>query len=166
MNTEQAVTPARLRELVSQAQALAAAVAAARDGLRTDPDEPTRRAGFRLDNAVGDVLDVADQMAATADDLARVRSRSICGADWGACPVHGDTLTFRAGTSWCKQLGCGRSWGYDRASTPCNEPTAFDVRDADGNGGPMCAGHTVGAREQLVGAVIRPLPSSSRGAAA
>lgn len=122
MNSE-AVTSAALRELVSEAQAVAAAIV-------------------------------------EASDLVRLGARAACPVPWGACPEHGNTLTYRAGRSWCRHAGCTRSWGYDRAGLPCSDPVAVDVRDANGDGGPMCAGHATGAAEEIDGAVLTPLGTS------
>ncbi|MEU2639876.1 hypothetical protein ABZ591_36140 [Micromonospora fulviviridis] len=61
------------------------------------------------------------------------------------------------GKIWCQASGCGRRWRHDRAGLPCTEPVEFDVRDAEGNGGPMCAGHALDARDRLIDAVVTPL---------
>lgn len=155
--TNSDVTPAGLRSLAARAAALAADVDAVHASLAAAADEPTRRAGFRLDEAAGAADRISDALEATAGDLARVRGRSACGADWGVCPEHGNTLTSSGGTSWCRTRGCGQTWNYDRGGLPCTEPAAYEVRDANGGGGPMCAGHTLSARSQLVGATITPL---------
>ncbi|WP_046772568.1 hypothetical protein [Jiangella alkaliphila] len=157
MSTDRAATPAKLRRLVGQAEALAAEIAGVRDRFRADPDESTRLAGFRLDDAAGTAARIAHELVATAGDLARVRGRPTCGADWGVCPVHGNTLRASGGRCWCTVLDCGRSWGYDRLGLPCSEPVAFDVRDTEGGGGPMCAGHAKDAQNRIVGAVVTPL---------
>jgi hypothetical protein len=152
-------TPAELRELAARASVLADDIAAVNTRLREAPDEPTRRVRFRLDDAAGFARGtVAAALEATADDLARVRGRGPCPADWGVCPEHGATLRSTGGRCWCIVEGCGRRWNHDRLGLPCTEPVAFDVRDPDGGGGPMCAGHTATARRQLIGAVVTALP--------
>ncbi len=153
------VTPAELRELAARAQALAAEIRTAHNRLRAAADEPTQRCGFRLDDAAGEADRVGEDLAATAEDLARVRGRSDCGADWGVCPEHGATLRSSGGESWCTAPGCGRRWDHNRYGLPCAEPAAYEVRDSAGTGGRMCAGHAKHAHEQLVGAVVTPLVS-------
>jgi hypothetical protein len=70
-----APSPAELRELAGRAEQLAADIAAVQDRLRAAGDEPTGRAGFRLD-AAGWARQAAEDLATTAEDLARVRGRS------------------------------------------------------------------------------------------
>lgn len=154
------VTPTELNDLGARARRLATAVNAVHDRLRAAPDEPTRRAGFRLDDAAGEIRHAAVEVEATATDLWRVINRSECPADWGACPDHGGTLASTGGRSWCTHARCGRNWPYDRLGLPCTEPAAFDVRDAEGDGGPMCAGHATDARRRIIGVVITPLPTT------
>jgi hypothetical protein len=157
------VTPAELRELAARAQALAEAVDDVEARLLQAIDEPTRRAGFRLTDAAGQARRVCAELEATAGDLARIRGRGDCPCDWGVCPEHGNTLSSGGGKSWCETPGCGRRWNHDRAGLPCTEPVAYDVRDSEGHGGPMCAGHANDARERLIGAVITPLPPLAEG---
>lgn len=152
-----APTPAELRELAGRAQALAAEVAALQVRLRAAEDEPTRRVGFRLDDAAAAISEAAHDVVNTAVDLARIRGRGDCPCDWGVCPEHGNTLRSSAGLCWCTAANCGRSWGYDRGGLPCTEPAAFDVRDLDDRGGPMCAGHAHDARTRLIGAKVTAL---------
>lgn len=74
-------TPADRRELAGRAGQLATAL---RDGparLRVAADEPTRRVGFRLDDAVGLVPSAATALGSTAEDLARVRGRRLSAPD-------------------------------------------------------------------------------------
>ncbi|HKT03488.1 MAG TPA: hypothetical protein VJT31_28505 [Rugosimonospora sp.] len=156
----QEVTPAELRELAARAEQLAADVDAVQARLRAAGDESTRHSGYRLDDAAGEARRVAGELEATAGDLARIRGRGDCPCDWGVCPEHGNTLRGTGGQSWCEAPGCGRRWNYDRAGLPCTEPVEYDVRDATGAGGPMCAGHAHDARERLVGAVVTPLPAA------
>jgi hypothetical protein len=155
-----AVTPAQLRELAARAERLAAEVDAAQAALREAVDEPTRRVGFRLDDAAGQMRRAVDAMVATAGDLARLRSRppDTCPAEWGCCPEHGSTLTSSGGACWCTAAGCGLRWSYDRLGLPCAEPVAYEVRGSgDVQWGPLCAGHTVSARRQLDGVEVRPV---------
>ena len=156
MSATKPVTPAELRELAARARALADDIEAVRGRFRAAGDEPTRRVGFRLD-ARGWTGNVAVDLEATAGDLARVRSRGGCPCDWGVCPDHGNTLRSSGGRCWCTAPGCHRVWGYDRLGLPCNEPVAYDVRDTEGGGGPMCAGHAADARLHLVGATVTAL---------
>lgn len=154
------VTPAQLRELAALAEGLAAAVDAVQAALRLADAEPTRRVGFRLDDAAGSIRRAAADLELTAGDLARLRSRppGTCPAEWGCCPEHGATLTSSGGGSWCSAAGCGRRWSYDRLGLPCAEPVAFEVRGAgDVRWGPLCAGHTATARRQLDGVEVRPV---------
>ncbi len=75
-----------------------------------------------------------DGLLETADDLARLAAvpAGACGIGWGVCPDHGNTLTTSGGRTWCRTPGCGRTWGYDRVSTPCAEPVTHTVLDAGG----------------------------------
>lgn len=159
MTGDKAVTPAELREIAARALALGAELDAVLARLHAAADEPTRRSGFRLLDAAGWARHVGDELDATAGDLARVRGRSDCGADWGVCPEHGNTLRGSSGKTWCTASGCGRRWKYDRAGLPCTEPVEYLVTDAEGGSGPMCAGHALDARERLIGAVVTPLPA-------
>jgi hypothetical protein len=157
------VTPAELRELAATAEALAENINAVHARLRGAPDEPTQRAGFRLDDAAGWARQIGTELAATAEQVARVRARSDCPADWGVCPEHGATLRSQGtGTgmrSWCTAPACGREWNHDRAGLPCTEPIAFAVRDRTGQTLDMCAGHARNALERLDGgATLTPLP--------
>src|SRR5690348_15553989 len=108
------VTPAMLRETAARAETLAAEIDTLRGQLRQAQDEPTQRCGFRLLDAAGTARRIAGDLEETAEDLARVRARSTCRADWGVCPEHGATLRGTGGKSWCETPGCGRRWGYDR----------------------------------------------------
>jgi hypothetical protein len=159
------VTPAELRELAAAAEALAEAVMAVHARLAEAPDEPTQRTGFRLEDAAGAARDIARQLADTAGDLARVRARSACPADWGVCPDHGATLhSYGTGTaivSRCTAPGCERRWNHDRAGLPCTEAVAYAVVDRTGERFEMCAGHALDARDRLDGgATLTPLPAA------
>jgi hypothetical protein len=147
-----------LREIAARAEALAREIDALREQLRQAPDEPIQRSGFRLPDAAGYARQIAGDLAESAEDLARVRARSTCGADWGVCPEHGATLRSTGGKSWCQTPGCGREWGYDRLGLPCAEPAAWTVADTVGNTTLLCEAHTTDARRTLTGAVITPAP--------
>src|SRR5690606_22768494 len=56
-----------LQALAKQASHLAGQVRAAQDRLRTVGDQPTRRAGWRLESAAGAIDQAAGEIAATAD---------------------------------------------------------------------------------------------------
>lgn len=150
--------PVELRELAGRAEQLATSIRDMQARLRAAADEPTRRAGFRLDDAAGLVDSAATALGATAEDLARIRGRGGCAADWGVCPEHGNTLRGSGGRWSCTAAGCGRSWGYDRGGLPCTEPAVSQVTDAEGGTMLLCAGHTLDARARLVDATVRALP--------
>jgi hypothetical protein len=160
MSTE--ITPADLWALAARAEQLAADMKAALSTLEGAADEPTRRVGYRLDHGSSCVREAAEAITETAEDLSRIRSRGAlsrpaCKAEWGVCPEHGNTLTSSGGRSWCKTPGCRREWDWDRGGLPCTEPAAFRVVDAQGKEMLLCAGHTIAAREQLVGGTVRPI---------
>jgi hypothetical protein len=158
----QDVTPARMRALAGQAEALAAAIDSAKEGFRAhsaDYEDPVRRAGFRLDDAAGQARSIAGELQETAADLARIAARpeGSCTIPWGACPEHGNTLTSTGRKTWCTAAGCGRGWGYDRVTMPCAEPARWKVTDQHGAGGLLCDGHALDARQRLEGATVVPL---------
>lgn len=160
------MTPAALLDLAARAEQLAAEVDAAQAALQAAGDEPTRRVGFRLDDAAGSIRGATRELEATAADLARLRSRppGTCPAEWGCCPEHGATLTSSGGACWCSAAGCGLRWSYDRLGLPCAEPAVYEVRGAgDTRWGPLCAGHTVTARRQLDGVEVRRLVTAGGG---
>lgn len=152
-----APTPAELRALAARAAELAADIDAMQERLGAAPDEPTRRSGFRLDDAAYAARQIGQDLEETAGDLARIRGRGACPADWGVCPEHGNTLRYSGGECWCTASGCGRRWNYDRAGLPCSEQAAFEVRDATGGSGQMCAGHAMDAQDRIVGVTVVPL---------
>lgn len=84
-------------------------------------------------------------------------SALLCGADWGICPDHGNTLTSSGGTTRCKTPGCGLTWEYDRVNHHCNEPARWTVRDAEGGSGLMCPAHALDARTRITGATMTAL---------
>jgi hypothetical protein len=162
------VTPARMRDLAAQAEALAAAITEAKEDFRAvsdDYEHPVRRAGFRLDEAAGRARAVAGELQATAADLARIAARpdGSCAIPWGVCPEHGNTLTSTGGKTWCRAPGCGRQWGYDRMGMPCAEPARWKLTDAEGAEALLCDGHALDARNRLEGARVVPLGAAPGG---
>ncbi len=156
------VTLFDLRTLAQRAEWVADQMDAARAELNAATDRPTRKAGWRLDDAAGEVRRAAEALRATAEELAfilTVRSRPHCMADWGCCPEHGATLVSSGDRCRCRAPGCGRTWGWRRMSLPCDEPPAFRlVDDAHGGEGLVCAGHAIAGREQLESGRLLPLP--------
>ncbi|MFB8046286.1 hypothetical protein ACFC8F_33880, partial [Streptomyces hydrogenans] len=123
-------------------------------------NEDIRRTKFRLEDAAGLVRDVRKDLDETAGDLARVRAvrdGSVCAVPWGVCPDHGNTLRGSGGRSWCTELGCTRTWTYDRTGSPCGEPLSARVTDAFGGSFLACQGHAMDAEKRLDGAVVTPL---------
>ncbi len=156
----QDVTPARMRALAGQAEALAAAIAAAHGGFRArDSEDPVRRAGFRLSDAAGQARAVAAGLHETAADLARIAARppGSCVIPWGVCPEHGNTLTSTGGKTWCTTPRCGRAWGHDRLAMSCAEPARWKLTDQHGAEALLCDGHALDARNRLEGAMVVPL---------
>jgi hypothetical protein len=103
--------------------------------LRDGTGEPHRLVQAPPNSAVGAVRRAAEDMVATATDLAFVlvvRGRPHCDADWGCCPEHGATLASSAGQCWCTAPGCDMSWDWDRMGLPCDESPGFRVQDAAG----------------------------------
>jgi hypothetical protein len=156
------VTPARLRQLVAEAEALAAVIDQVEAELRADDSEARRRSAFRLDEAAGQIRGAATDLEETAGDLARIASVQGCAVPWGVCPEHGSTLSSTGGRSSCRFAGCGRSWNYDRAGLPCSEPPAFHVVDMEGTAFDVCKGHAIPIRDQMIGATMTQLASSGQ----
>lgn len=157
------VRPADLLTMAARAMELADDVRAAQDRLRAAPDEPTRRSGFRLDDAAGELRRVHDELRATAEDIKRVENRGTCPADWGVCPDHGATLRSSGRTSWCGMPGC-RTWDYDRLGSPCSEEATHVVMGPeDTEPGRLCIGH---AREAATIPGFRVEPPLDAGAVA
>jgi hypothetical protein len=155
-------TPARMRSLAGQAEALATAIDSAKEDFRrhsADHEDPVRHAGFRLDDAAGQARAIATQMHDTAADLARIAARPAgsCTIPWGVCPAHGNTLTSTGGKTWCTITGCGRTWDYDRLAMPCAEPARWKLTDQHGAKVLACDGHARDARNRLEGATVVPL---------
>lgn len=155
---DQDITPARMRTLAGQAEALATSLTEAQQGFRQS-GEPVSLAGFRLDTAIGEACSIATALQETTDDLARLAARpqNACSIPWGVCPEHGNTLTGTGGKTWCSRPGCGRTWRYDRLTMPCAEPARWWLTDAQGAGARICDGHALDARARLEGAQVVPL---------
>jgi hypothetical protein len=146
-----------LRRLAGHALHLSEQVSAVDNRLAGAGDEPTRRAGYRLDDVASNLLRVANELTAAVDELTRIANRGTCAADWGLCPEHGNTLTSSGGRSWCRRPGCRRRWDYDRGGLPCTEPAAYRVRDNAGGESQLCTGHANDACQRLTGARLIPL---------
>lgn len=153
-HTARPLRPADLLTLAARAMELADDVRAAHDRLRAAHDEPTRRAGFRLDDAAGYLRQVHDELRVSAEDLTRVESRGSCPADWGVCPDHGATLRASGDSSWCAVPGC-HTWQYNRLGLPCSESATHLVIGPEGPPGRMCRGHAREA-ESIPGFRIEP----------
>jgi hypothetical protein len=101
-------------------------------------------AGFRLDDAAGQLRSVMNDLIATAGDLQRIGRRTdrTCEVLWGVCPVHGATLQGTGGRCWCNAPGCEREWDYDRMRLPCTEDAALAVTfHGEVKTVKLCAGH-------------------------
>ncbi|NRQ40434.1 hypothetical protein HII36_52755 [Nonomuraea sp. NN258] len=143
------VTPAHLRTLAGRAEALAAEVWALPD---TTPDDSPERAPVAAARHSADLLaQGAESLRRAAADLAAVQVEP-CGMPWRVCPEHGNTLDSQAGVSTCRV--CRRTWSYDRADRPCQEPVTWKVIDRAGTETKMCDGHVLGARAAVAGATF------------
>jgi hypothetical protein len=165
--SDETPTPADLWGVAADLEKRAADIDTIHEQLRAAGDEPTRRVGFRLDDVAGELRRAAKEIQDTAEDLARIRtrgamSRPSCGAQWGVCPEHGNTLTGSGGRSRCTVPGCGRSWGWDRLGLPCTEPAIYRLRDVKGGQMLLCNGHAIAARAQVDGAVLEPIEEQER----
>lgn len=166
MGDDEVPTPADFLGHAGHLDAQAQDIEALHERLRGAQDAPTRRAGFRLDDIAGELRKAARELQQTAEDLARIRSRGamsrpVCGAQWGVCPEHGNTLTSSGGRSWCRVPGCGRAWGWDRGGLPCTEPAVWRMCDQKGGEMRLCEGHAIAAREQVEGARLEPIADGS-----
>jgi hypothetical protein len=63
-------------------------------------------------------------------------------------------LTSTGGKAWCRVVGCGRMWDYDRPGLPCTEPAQWTVTDQHGDASAVCDGHALEARKCLEGAKV------------
>ncbi|MFJ4343249.1 hypothetical protein [Streptomyces sp. NPDC088915] len=150
-------TPAELRDLMVEADALQRRILDVHTRLGASPNPEARGVKFRLEDAAGLVRDVRGDLDATASDLARVRAvqdGSVCAVPWGVCPDHGNTLRGSGGRAWCTEPGCARKWTYDRLGSPCGEPLAVKVTDSFGDSFSACQGHALDAQKRLDGAVL------------
>ncbi|MEU8378262.1 hypothetical protein [Streptosporangium sp. NPDC048865] len=163
MTDKPPVTPASLRDLAGRAETLAADIEAARRAIRSQADEAVRRRSFRLLDAPGVLQGLARDLLNTASDLARVAARpdGSCGIPWGVCPEHGDTLAPTGESTRCRT--CGQTWNHDRQRMPCPEPVRWMMLDQHGEGQPVCDGHAVFARKELIGGTVEPLPPAASG---
>jgi len=135
-----------LRNLAARAAILAADVERVHDLLAGTTDNATQRLQHPLAEAASLMRRAAADVEGSARDLVLIEKGPACGVDWGACPEHGNTVVSAGEQSWCRAAGCGRRWGYDRLSRPCDEPVAFIVSDQGHPGVLMCTGHTVDAQ--------------------
>jgi hypothetical protein len=143
--------------LAIRTAALADEIDTLHSSIRAARDEPVRRAGFRCDTAAGWIRQASTGLGETADHLERIAAAmkpGACAVRWGVCPEHGNTLVGTAGKTWCRIIGCGRTWSYDRLGLPCFEPARWQVADKQGTVSVMCDGHALDARERLEGARV------------
>ncbi len=153
-------TPADVRALIAQAEALDKACKELAGRFSSTSDEQVRAQGFAVTEAASWLTNVTEDLERVAGKLTRIRSARdprLCGIPWGACPDHGNTLRSSGGKTWCQDLTCGRTWDYDRLGVPCGEPVTSVVTDMEGTEFTTCAGHTLDAGKRLIGATIRPL---------
>ncbi|GHH26003.1 hypothetical protein [Streptomyces rubradiris] len=166
MSDDQEPTPAELRALMTEADALQRRILDISERLGASASEDVRRTRFRLEDAAGAVRTVRQDLDETAGDLARVRAvrdGRVCAVPWGVCPDHGNTLTGTGGRAWCTAPACTRRWGYDRLASPCGEPLTHRVADADGGSFLACTGHAMDASKRLVDGTVTPLGTEDGG---
>lgn len=156
--TTDRITPSDLRELAEAAEDLARRLNLAQTSLAGEDDGPRRRVRYPLAGLATQTRRAAITLQGAADELARIAAvpEHACGTEWGVCPEHGGTLRAGGGRCWCTTPGCGRQWGYDRASTPCHEPVTHQVTEADGRIQHVCDGHAVSARRRLEATTVVP----------
>ncbi|KAB8194023.1 hypothetical protein FH608_017675 [Nonomuraea phyllanthi] len=149
------VTAARMRDLVSRAEALTAEVREVCGGAPSGSaeHEHIRAARHAADWLARGVEDL-ERAAAELERLEALRDQ-VCGIGWGVCPEHGNTLRSSAGVATCRV--CERSWSYDRLGQPCRERVAWKVVDPGGTETRMCGGHVLGARAAMAGASFTQL---------
>jgi len=155
-----AAIAARALRLAVRAEALADEIRAVHRDICAARDEPVRLAGFRCDTAIGSLRQAGTELQDTADDLARIADAmkpGACLVRWGVCPEHGNTLTSSGCKTWCRDVSCDRTWGYDRVGLPCIEPARWTVTDKHGQSSLMCDGHAFDARDRLEGARVELL---------
>jgi hypothetical protein len=121
-----AAAASRALSLAIRAEALADEIDALHRDLRAAGDEPGRRAGLRCDTASGWMRQAGTELHDTAGHVSRIAAAMkprACTVRWGECPEHGNTLTSTGGRTWCRVIGYGRKWDYDRAGLPlCTAP--------------------------------------------
>ncbi len=152
-----AAAAGRALSLAVRTEALADEINALHRDIRAARDESVRRGGFRCDTAIGCLKEADAQLQETADHLDRIADAMKAGAclvPWGVCPEHGNTLTSTGGKTWCRAVGCGRTWDYDRVGLPGTEPARWTVTDQRGTSLAMCDGHALDARQRLDGARV------------
>ena len=118
-----AAAAGRALGLAIRAEALADEIDALHRDIGVARDEPVRRAGFRCDTAIGWMRQASAELQDTSDHLDRIAAAmkpGACPVPWGVCPEHGNTLTSTGGKAWCRATGCGRTWDYGGAGSPCN----------------------------------------------
>jgi hypothetical protein len=151
-------TPADVRALIAQAEALDKACKELADRFSATTAEPVRRQAHVITEAASWLTNLTEDLERVAGKLTRIRSargHGQCRIPWGVCPDHGNTLKSSGGKSWC--MTCGREWNYDRAGLPCGEPVTSVVVDMEGTEFTTCAGHTIDVEKRLINATIRPL---------
>jgi hypothetical protein len=124
---------------------------AAQEAIRADDNpelDPSSRwsvvAGFRLDDAAGQLRSVMNELLATTRDLQIIGRRTdrTCEALWGVCPEHGATLQASGRRCWCTAPGCEREWDYDRMRLPCTDDASVTVTfEAELKVVRFCSGH-------------------------
>jgi hypothetical protein len=154
------MTPAQARELAATAADLCRQLREADFARVAHPDPAQRRAGWRLNMAAGGLRSAAEELLATADELARLAARraDACPMPWGTCPEHGATLRASGGRCWCTAPGCSRRWDHNRLCEPCTEPVTHRIVDTEGDQLNLCDGHATDARASIIGATVIPLP--------
>ncbi|MFE6479685.1 hypothetical protein [Streptomyces rochei] len=162
--TDSAVTPADLSALADRIESLRGELALATNRLRHGSQD-ARTIGYRLDDQVGTLKQVAGELVGAAADLDHIttaRQPGRCPVEWGACPEHGATLRYFASDALtrCTRPGCTRAWTRDVSVLPCGEPVTHAVTDVEGGSTEFCTGHAIDARARLIGATITPLTAT------
>ncbi|MEW2581148.1 hypothetical protein [Streptomyces syringium] len=113
-----AVTPADLAALADRIETLRGELALTTNRLRHGSDD-ARTIGYRLDDQVGTLKHVADELGGAAADLEHIttaRQPRRCPVEWRACPEHGPTPRNIASEALtrCTRSGCTRTWNPGR----------------------------------------------------
>jgi hypothetical protein len=159
---------ARLREVMTRAEALAAEIDALHHDMSVAGNESVRRTAFRCAAAVESVRQAAAALRDTSANAERITTATAprtCAVPWGACREHGNTLVSSGGKSWCRNAGCRQSWDYDRGGLPCTDPARWHITDRHAGTILVCDGHAVAARTSLDGARVVPLAAFRKGRA-